>query len=42
MGWHRKSAAHGMIRMHWILLGLSLLTVAGVAAGSHGYLLFVP
>lgn len=28
--------------MHWILLGLSLLTVAGAVAGSHGYLLFVP
>jgi uncharacterized membrane protein len=29
-------------RMHWILLGLSLLTIAGAVAGSHGYLLFVP
>jgi len=28
-------------RIHWILLGLSLLTVAGAVAGSHGYLLFV-
>jgi uncharacterized membrane protein len=28
-------------RMHWILLTLSLITVAGAVAGSHGYLLFV-
>jgi uncharacterized membrane protein len=28
-------------RMHWILLILSLITVAGAVAGSHGYLLFV-
>jgi len=28
-------------RMHWILLILSLVTVAGAVAGSHGYLLFV-
>ena len=27
-------------RMHWILLILSLVTVAGAVAGSHGYLLF--
>ena len=27
-------------RMHWILLILSLITVAGALAGSHGYLLF--
>jgi hypothetical protein len=27
-------------RMHWILLILSLITVAGSVAGSHGYLLF--
>ena len=27
-------------RMHWILLVLSLITVAGAVAGSHGYLLF--
>lgn len=31
-----------VMRMHWVLLGLSLLTVAGAVAGSHGYLLFVP
>lgn len=27
-------------RMHWILLILSLITVAGAVAGSHGFLLF--
>ena len=27
-------------RMHWILLALSLVTVAGAVAGSHGALLF--
>lgn len=27
-------------RMHWVLLILSLLTIAGAVAGSHGYLLF--
>jgi uncharacterized membrane protein len=26
-------------RLHWALLALSLITVAGAAAGSHGYLL---
>lgn len=25
-------------RMHWLLLGLSLITVAGAVAGSHGWL----
>jgi len=29
-----------VVRMHWILLGASLLTIAGAVAGSHGYLLF--
>lgn len=29
-----------VVRWHWVLLGLSLTTVAGAAAGSHGYLLF--
>ncbi len=29
-----------VVRLHWVLLGLSLATVAGAAAGSHGYLLF--
>jgi uncharacterized membrane protein len=27
-----------ILRLHWILLGVSLLTVAGAVAGSHGYL----
>ena len=27
-------------RMHWVLLALSLLTVAGAVAGSHGFLFF--
>lgn len=27
-------------RMHWVLLTLSLLTVFGVVAGSHGQLFF--
>lgn len=27
-------------RMHWLLLILSLVTIAGAVAGSHGYLLF--
>jgi peptidoglycan biosynthesis protein MviN/MurJ (putative lipid II flippase) len=27
-------------RLHWVLLGLSLLTIAGAVAGSHGWLLF--
>jgi uncharacterized membrane protein len=27
-------------RLHWLLLTLSLVTVAGAVAGSHGYLLF--
>lgn len=26
-------------RMHWILLGLSLVTIAGAVAGSHGWML---
>jgi uncharacterized membrane protein len=29
-----------VVRAHWVLLGVSLVTVAGAAAGSHGYLLF--
>ncbi len=29
-----------IVRLHWTLLTLSLITVAGAAAGSHGYLLF--
>lgn len=27
-------------RMHWVLLALSLITVAGAVAGSHGCLVF--
>lgn len=39
---HDPDAVFSLVtRMHWILLGLSLLTVAGAVAGSHGYLLFV-
>ena len=26
-------------RMHWILLSLSLVTIAGAVAGSHGWML---
>ena len=29
-----------VVRLHWILLVASLVTVAGAVAGSHGYLLF--
>lgn len=29
-----------VVVMHWILLGLSLVTIAGAVAGSHGVLLF--
>ena len=29
-----------LARMHWILLALSLATIAGAVAGSHGVLLF--
>jgi uncharacterized membrane protein len=31
-----------VVRMHRVLLALSLVTVAGAVAGSHGYLLFRP
>ena len=27
-------------RLHWFLLGISLITVAGAVAGSHGWVLF--
>ena len=27
-------------RMHWVLLAVSLITIAGAVAGSHGFLLF--
>ena len=34
-------ATFGLIaRLHWVLMTLSLITVAGAVAGSHGYLLF--
>jgi hypothetical protein len=26
-----------IVRMHWVLLALSLITVAGAVAGSHGW-----
>jgi hypothetical protein len=29
-----------IVRMHWVLLGVSFVTIAGAVAGSHGYLLF--
>ena len=29
-----------IVRLHWVLLGVSLVTIAGAIAGSHGYLLF--
>ena len=29
-----------IVRIHWILLGVSVVTIAGAVAGSHGYLLF--
>ena len=29
-----------VVRLHWVLLGLSLATVAGATAGSHGFRLF--
>jgi uncharacterized membrane protein len=29
-----------IVRMHWVLLVLSLLTIAGAVAGSHGVFLF--
>ena len=29
-----------VLRLHWILIALSLLTVAGAVAGAHGLLLF--
>lgn len=30
-----------LARVHWVLLALSLLTIAGAVAGSHGLLLFM-
>jgi uncharacterized membrane protein len=29
-----------VVRIHWILLAASVVTIAGAVAGSHGYLLF--
>ena len=29
-----------IVRIHWILLGASVVTIAGAVAGSNGYLLF--
>ena len=38
---HRPESTFRLVaRLHWVLLGLSLVTVAGAVAGSHGYLLF--
>ena len=34
-----RGFAH-IVRLHWVLLTVSLLTIAGAVAGSHGYLLF--
>lgn len=37
----RPDATFGLVaRLHWVLMTLSLVTVAGAVAGSHGYLLF--
>lgn len=45
--WLRERAARDpystwslVLRLHWVLLVASLVTVAGAVAGSHGYLLF--
>ena len=38
---HRPESTFRLVaRLHWVLLGVSLVTVAGAVAGSHGYLLF--
>lgn len=37
---HPESTFTLVTRLHWVLLGISLVTVAGAVAGSHGYLLF--
>ncbi len=37
---HPESTFTLVARLHWVLLGMSLVTVAGAVAGSHGYLLF--
>jgi len=38
---HPESTFAMSVRLHWVLLVVSLITVAGAVAGSHGYLLFV-
>ena len=35
-----KRAFARIVRLHWALLVVSLVTIAGAVAGSHGYLLF--
>lgn len=38
---HRPESTFRLVAcLHWVLLGVSLVTVAGAVAGSHGYLLF--
>ena len=37
---HPESTFTLVTRLHWVLLGMSLVTVAGAVAGSHGYLPF--
>jgi len=37
---HPESTFTLVTRLHWVLLGMSLVTAAGAVAGSHGYLLF--
>ena len=37
---HPESTFTLVTRLHWVLLGISLITVAGAVAGSHGFLLF--
>ena len=35
-----RGTLRAVARLHWVLLSLSLLTLAGAVAGSHGVLLF--
>ena len=37
---HPESTFTLVTRLHWVLLGISLITVAGAVAGSHGFLRF--
>jgi hypothetical protein len=46
-GWFERRARHDpagtfriIVRMHWLLLALSLATIAGAVAGSHGVFFF--